>query len=154
MIKKMILLPALALSLTFSVPSFADQHENGQCPCMRMQKISQELNLTADQKEKIKAIKEEARKSLQANKEEMISIRTQVKELIKSDKIDEAKLNKLLEQKKEILASKMKTKIMMKNQIYNVLNAQQKAKFSAMMDKWENKWKNKMKKMNEEEMDD
>ncbi|WP_207384182.1 Spy/CpxP family protein refolding chaperone [Legionella nagasakiensis] len=121
---------------------------------MRMQKISQELNLTADQKEKIKAIKEEARKSLQANKEEMISIRTQVKELIKSDKIDEAKLNKLLEQKKEILASKMKTKIMMKNQIYNVLNAQQKAKFSAMMDKWENKWKNKMKKMNEEEMDD
>ncbi|AHE67259.1 P pilus assembly/Cpx signaling pathway, periplasmic inhibitor/zinc-resistance associated protein [Legionella oakridgensis ATCC 33761 = DSM 21215] len=144
----MILLPALALSLAFSAPSFADKN-GGQCPCMRLQKLSQELDLTADQQAKIKAIKEQAQKDMSANEADMKNIRSQIKELIQSEKIDEDKLNKLIEQKKEIIASAMKTKIMMKNQIYNVLNAQQKAKFSALMDKWESKHK-----AHDEEMND
>ncbi|MCP0913451.1 MULTISPECIES: Spy/CpxP family protein refolding chaperone [Legionella] len=136
MMKQIILLPLLALSLAFSPVTFANKGD-GHCTCMHMKKMMQELNLTPEQQTKIKEIKDNAKSNMQAKREEMMSLKKQMKELVRSEKMDEAKLDQLINQKKELMASKMKAKIMMKNQIYNVLDAQQKAKFAAMMDKWE-----------------
>jgi len=135
MIKKLILLPVILLSFTFSQGTLA--HDNAQkpgCGCQAMQKMTKELDLTSEQQAKIKAIRTQARDTLQTKRQEMIKLRAEINALIQTDKLDEAKLTALINQKKEIVGSVMKTRITVKNQIYNVLNAQQKAKFSTMMD--------------------
>jgi protein CpxP len=122
----------LALVLNFSpFIAFADEHSG--CGCMKQ--MVQELNLTTEQKQKIEAIKLGTKQKFQAQKDEMKSLHNQMKNLIKSDKIDQTKLDSLVNQKKEIMGAIMKEKIVMKNQIYNVLDNTQKEKFMSMMDR-------------------
>lgn len=132
--KKIFALIALSLSLILSQVAFADS-----CNGEKMKKMFQSLNLDSAQQEKIKAIKDQLRESQKSNWEQMKTIRSQIHDLIKSDKLDESKLDSLIAQKKELMATMMKTRIMAKNQIYNVLNAQQKTKFEQMMKEWEEK---------------
>lgn len=139
MIKKIIMLPVLALAVTLNNPTFADTKGEGQCPCKRMEKFSRSLNLTNEQKSKIKTIKEQARRELRANREKMQAVKHQIKDLIKSKPLNEAKLDKLLSEKSAIITATMKTKVMMKHQIYNVLNSEQKAKYSEMLEQWDKK---------------
>jgi protein CpxP len=57
----------------------------------------------------------------------------------------EAKLETLLSQKKEIMSSLIKNKVMVKQQVYNILNTQQKVKYDKMMNNWQ---KNRQQKSN------
>ncbi|KTD21622.1 Spy/CpxP family protein refolding chaperone [Legionella londiniensis] len=147
--KKIILLPLMALALAISPVAFADK----MCPCMDIQKMEKELNLTADQKNKIMEIRKQAKEQMKATWEQMKALHQQKKELVRSEKMDQAKLDELVNQKKELMASMMKTKIMTQHQIYNVLDENQKEKFAAMMDKWEQKKMEKMEKMKNMEDD-
>lgn len=146
--KKIILLPFMAFALAISPVTFA---KSKSCPCMDVQKLEKELNLTSEQKNKIMEIRKQAKEQMKGKWEEMKNLYKQKKELVRSEKMDEAKLDELINQKKEIIATMMKTKIMTKHQIYNVLDAKQKEQYAAMMDKWEHKKMEKMKNMDDDD---
>ncbi|WP_051546150.1 Spy/CpxP family protein refolding chaperone [Legionella lansingensis] len=103
----------------------------------RMKEMMQSLNLDSSQQAKIKAIKDQLRQSQQSNMQQMKSIRSQIHDLITSGTMDESKLNSLIDQKKELLGQMIKAKIKAKQQIYNVLNDQQKSQFKQMLQQWE-----------------
>lgn len=154
MIKKILLLSTIALSLSFSHFASAKMHEkdNDTCKCMKkeqMKEMKERLNLTDEQQKQMKVIKEDAKTNLKANYEKMVTIKKDMKNLVVSDSIDEMKLDQLIEQKKELVGQKTKIMLQTKNKIYNLLNAEQKAKYSAMMDKWHEKSMERMKKMHD-----
>ncbi|KTC67928.1 16 kD immunogenic protein [Legionella birminghamensis] len=165
MFKRIVWLPILMMTASLAAPVYAasstdstDQPAttssqtssstdnstgNGQqCPPMkRWQEMVQTLQLTQDQQDKIKAIKDNAKSTMKDNWQQMKSIREEMKALVMSPTLDQAKLDSLIQQKTNLMASMMKTKITMKNQIYNLLNDQQKQQYQTLMSQWEAKRK-------------
>lgn len=142
--KKMMWIAAFAISLIFGQAAFADTHveKSGKtCGCWgeRFKQMVDTLKLDDSQQAKIKAIKEQAKASEKSNWEQMKALRVQIDQLVQSDNVDQAKLDGLINQKKELFGSMMKTKIMAKHQIYGVLNAQQKKQYQQMVKQWEEK---------------
>ena len=157
MIRKIILLPVLTLALALSSIGFAHAKESGGCMCAGkkiMKKWQEKLDLTDAQVKQIKAIKEESWSKLKANYEQMKSLRKEMHTLATSGKMDQNKVNELVNQKKELIGENTKIKLDTKNKIYNLLNDQQKQKFSAMMEKWQQKRMERMKKMMEDKNGD
>ncbi|KTC86525.1 Spy/CpxP family protein refolding chaperone [Legionella brunensis] len=110
------------------------------CGCgVRMKEMMSSLNLDATQQSKIKAIKDQLKQSQKANWEQMKSIRSQIHELVTADTLDKSKLDSLIDKKKELLGQMMKAKITAKQEIYSVLNTNQKTQFKQMMKQWEEK---------------
>ncbi|KGP63459.1 hypothetical protein EP47_05560 [Legionella norrlandica] len=135
MSKKYIWLTAFAFLLTLGQPVFADTNDNNQskpCLCRDFKKQFSKLNLTQEQKAKIKAIKTQARSITKANYKQLKVIKQQINALIMSEKIDEAKLDNLISQRNKITGAMLKNRIMMKNQIYNVLTNEQKLQYKNM----------------------
>lgn len=56
--------------------------------------------------------------------------------MIQSNKIDEAKLDSLIEKISKIRGSMLKNRIMMQHQMFSLLNEKQKAKFLELKKKW------------------
>lgn len=135
--KKIILLPALMLSLAFSQGAFSHEDEMMKLKehhvCMH-HAVSQ-LNLTQDQKTKIKTIKEQAKQEMKKAKSELHAIRMKMRPLVDTDTLDVAKLDALIQQKKDIIGAVMKTKLMAKHQMYTILDAKQKVMFNEMATK-------------------
>ncbi|MDI9819805.1 MULTISPECIES: Spy/CpxP family protein refolding chaperone [unclassified Legionella] len=114
-------------------PASNSQPSNDNACPDRMKKMIDGLNMDAAQQAKVKAIKDQLKESQKANWEQMKSIRSQMHDLIQSDTLDDSKLNSLIDQKKELLGQMMKAKVQAKQQIYSLLNDQQKAQFKQMM---------------------
>ncbi len=136
MIKKMIVLPAvLALSVSFSQATFAQDMQmmkgHGQHH-MCMQGMMKKLDLKADQKAKIAAIRAEERKATEGKWREVRALRHEMRGHVESDKMDDAKLTALIHKRKELMADILKTKMVAKHDIYNVLDAKQKAAYTQM----------------------
>lgn len=152
--KKLLLLPVMMIALAVSPVTFAKYKT---CPCQDVKKMEKELNLTAEQKKKIKEIRKEAKDKMKAKWAEKKAIYKQKQELVRAEKLDEGKVDELVNQKKEIMASIMKTKITMQHDIYHVLDEGQKQKLSKMMDEWHQKKMEKKNKKHDDEnhgMDD
>ncbi|WED44503.1 Spy/CpxP family protein refolding chaperone [Legionella cardiaca] len=125
---------------TQTTSSTSSSDKASGCGCAdRMHKMMSSLNLDATQQTKINAIKSQLKETLKSNWDQMKSIRSQIHELVTSDTMDDSKLNSLIDQKKELLAQMMKAKIKAKQQIYSLLNTQQKSQFKQMMQQWEEK---------------
>ena len=157
MIRKIILLPVLAFSLVLSSTAFANMKDYSGCMCPSkkvMKKWKEKLNLTEEQTKQIQAVKEEAWSKMKANYEQMQALKKEMHTLVTSDKMDQSKLNDVINKKKELIGEKTKIKLETKNKIYNLLNEQQKQKFSAMMEKWQQKRMERMKKMMEDKNGD
>ncbi|QDP72613.1 hypothetical protein FOG18_08630 [Legionella israelensis] len=152
--KGMIWLSAIAFSLSVNTATvFALPADNmKKCPGHEYkEKMLEKLNLTDAQKKQIEDIKKQYKEGMRAKFGELKNLRSQMIDLVKSDKIDENQLNQLVNQKKEILGSILKSKIMMKNQIYNVLNDDQKKQYIDMMQKWMDKKMMHMQKMDKKD---
>ena len=120
--------------------AFADTtstDKSSSCGCGHMKKMAETLKLDDSQQAKIKSIREQMKASQQANREQMKSIRMQMNQLVQSTNMDESKLDSLINQKKELMAQMMKSRAMAKNQIFNLLNPQQKAQYQDMVKGWE-----------------
>ncbi|HHF7383348.1 TPA: Spy/CpxP family protein refolding chaperone, partial [Legionella anisa] len=102
----------------------------------RFDRLAQELNLNADQKAKLKAYREKARASLKENYAQLRLLRNQINSLIKAEKLDEAKLDVLVEKVNKIRGSILKTRIIIQHQMLTLLNDKQKAKFLELKEKW------------------
>jgi protein CpxP len=142
MIKKIIWLPIIALSLLFSQASFShNEHAGHKHVCMK--NAYQELNLSADQKSKISSIKAQARENMKGKWQEMHAIHQQMREVVRTNKLDHSKVDSLISRKKELVGSMMKTKLETRHQIYNVLDEKQKGKFDSLTKKCEMQHMNK-----------
>lgn len=140
--KKMIWIALLGFFMIFSQGSYAgDKHPPCECGHGKFMKeeMMNKLNLTADQKAKVKAIMEKAHADKMAMKKQMMPLCEQMHALITSDNMDMAKLDSLVNQKKDLIGNKIKNKVMVRHQIYMLLNAKQKAKYNDMMVKFEKK---------------
>ncbi|KTD41235.1 Spy/CpxP family protein refolding chaperone [Legionella parisiensis] len=135
--KKFILLSIIVLGLLLGQPSFACIGDSKQCnPHRRFDRLAQELNLNADQKAKLKAYREKARSSLKENYAQLRLLRNQINSLLKAEKIDETKLDALVEKVNRIKGSMLKTRIIIQHQMFALLNDRQKAKFLELKEKW------------------
>lgn len=158
--KSLLLASAIAFSLPFSHFALAQNHnlentktndtliqkplnQHNGCHC-KMSNMFANLGLTADQQAKIQQIKEQARANMQENRQAMQDINNQIKALIQSEKLDTAELDKLVNQKTALIGAKIKNKIMIKNQIFNLLTPEQKAKFKQALDQMHQKYQNLM----------
>ncbi|MBL7478946.1 Spy/CpxP family protein refolding chaperone [Legionella bononiensis] len=132
MSKKLIWLSVITLALIIGQPSYAcpaEKNPSKSCHCNDSKKISQNLNLTHDQKAKIKAIRVQAKTQLKSSYKQLKVIRAQINDLIKAEKIDEAKLDNLINQRSKIKGAMLKSHILMRHQIYSLLTAQQKQQY-------------------------
>ncbi|HAZ7571884.1 Spy/CpxP family protein refolding chaperone [Legionella sp. PATHC032] len=136
MSKKSICLAALALIFSFVQPVFANTGNTAQakpCHCHDHKKALNQLNLTQEQKTKIKTIKIQAQKTIKENYKQLKAIKEQINALIANEKLDEAKLDNLISQRNKIAGAMLKNRIMMKNQIYNQLTNEQKSQYKKNM---------------------
>lgn len=135
---KIVLLPLLAFTFLLSFSSFAADDKKA-CGCSHIEKMFKTLNLTTDQQAKIRAIKDSNQENMKANREQFRSIRSQLNQIATTNPIDESKLNTLITQKTSLMTSMMKNKVMIKNQIFNVLTPEQQKKYLQMMNQMETK---------------
>ncbi len=136
MYNKMILITTLLFSAAFTQPLFADEGnkqatQHHSCGCMK--NLTEKLGLSPEQAEKIKAIKQKSSEDEAKYHLEWSNLYHHIKELMKASKLDEAKVDVLLDQKKELMKARVKNKYGAKQQILNVLTAEQKVKFEAML---------------------
>lgn len=137
--KKIICLSALALSFSLSQ---APLTYAGHSKCFageHVAKMTEKLDLTTDQKAKIKAIREKAKADLMPLHKDMIANRQAVNALFKSGTVDDSKLETLFNQEKETLGSILKVRMMERRDISNLLTDKQKEKLAGMMQKVEKK---------------
>ncbi|KTD53119.1 envelope stress induced periplasmic protein [Legionella santicrucis] len=134
--RKFIWLSAITLIITLGQPSFACSDPKHCNAHHRSDKLAKELDLTSEQQAKLQTYKEKAQANFKTNYAKLRTLRTQINSLIQSDKIDEAKLDSLIEQVSQIRGSMLKNKVMMQHQMFTILDAKQKAKFLELKKKW------------------
>lgn len=136
--KKIVTLSALALSLSMGGASLA--YADHQCYSgKRMEKLVDSLDLTADQKAKIKTIRDQAMTAIKPKMDEMHAIHVKINESFKAGTLDDSTLDSLVSQKKEALGEIMKIRLTERRDISNVLTAPQKTKLADMLQQWEAK---------------
>ncbi len=136
MIKKFIWLSACALALTIGQPSFACPAEKNpakHCHCNASKNPVNKLSLTDEQKAKIKVLKTQARANLKANYKQLKELRQQMNTLAQAEKIDEAKLDNLINQRSKIKNAMLKNRILTQQQIYTLLTDKQKLQYQELM---------------------
>lgn len=135
MIKKFISICALALSvLVFIAPA---AQACGHCGCSKiahkMHEAMEKLNLTPEQMEKIKAIKDKAHESLHAKRDEMKNLEMMINAAYKDGSMTEAKIDEFVVKKMHVVGAVMKTRMMERFEISKILTAEQKQKLNDMI---------------------
>lgn len=135
--QKFISLSVLTLIITLGQSSFACSGDSKQCNKQHhSDNLAKELNLTPEQQAKLQTYKEEAQANFKSNYTQLRTLRTKINSLIQSDKMDEAKLDSLIDQVNKIRGSMLKNKVIMQHEMYTILDAKQKAKFLELKKKW------------------
>jgi protein CpxP len=147
MYKKIIGIFALAFAFMLSQASFADSSICGE----GMKKMVESLNLDDSQKEKINPILDQLKSNLKASWSQMKDLQTKIHEQSISANMDQSAVNNLVDQKTKLIGEMIKNKLAAKNQIYNLLNDEQKKKMQTKIDNLEKKMEEKFKKCHEED---
>ena len=152
--KKIIAILGLALALAFSgaVLSKGDQghHQSGHDESKHMMKhMFAKLDLSEEQKTAIKALQEQTHERIKSLHEEGAreDFKAEMKAILQAESFDDGAYRALLESKNAIAIEMEVFKGQAKNGVWNLLNAEQQEKFSAMMAKYKHKaGKKRMKK--------
>lgn len=131
---------AFASSLVLAQSTFA--HGEG---CKSMHKMMESLKLDSAQKDKIKPIMEQMKASKKDNWSQMKDLETQMNQQAMSPTMDQATVDSLIDKKTKLIGNMMKAKITAQNQIFAILNADQKTKLTAMMKKMDEEMAEKFK---------
>ena len=146
--KKILTVASVALALTFGGNVMAEgdrghrtppsedggmRHHGGMGHHM-MKRIFSKLDLNEQQQQEVKAIMTGFREQMQDKKEGRSEFKAQMKALVQSDSFDEAAVRALIESKHEVRIDAGVEMAKMKNQIWNVLNADQQEKLNEMME--------------------
>ncbi|MDI1352968.1 MAG: Spy/CpxP family protein refolding chaperone [bacterium] len=136
---KFIWLSASVLALMISQSTQAcdtNKDESKSCHCIHsMKKISESLDLSTEQKVKIKTIRLKNRQQFKTNFQQLKALKQQIKLMSSAKKIDEPKLDALILEKNKVHGMLIKNRVLMENEIYNVLTEKQKAKYLILKQK-------------------
>lgn len=138
-----IVISAIFSQITFadnkSINSDSDSKSNSLCSslCTCSNNFFNKLNLNPEQSKKVKAIRKQFDTTRVAKEKELLSIHKQIEAIVNVDNLDEAKLDILLNQKKNIMVVLIKNRILERHHVYNVLTPQQKIKYNQMVNDWE-----------------
>lgn len=137
--KQITCLSALLMTFLLGQPVFAEPMTQPAGEQMAMHqgkdhqdKMLSKLNLSDEQKSKMNAVKTKLRDQYEANKVRMREVQMQIGALVNSDKMDEKTLDDLISQKAQLMSTMMKNVAIARNQIYNMLTPEQKAKVAEM----------------------
>lgn len=138
--KKFVVMLLLNMTLLLGNNCFAISSDRQMYRCMQteMRSVFDKLNLTDDQKVQIQALKHKARSSSKSNFDQLKTMREQMHTLVLSNKMDEAKLDSLIDSSTKLKAALLKNRIMTNYQIYNILNDNQKTQFQTLKAQAEN----------------
>lgn len=138
--KKIIWLTAFALSMSVSQVTLAcGNHHKAFITGERYEKMAEKLDLSADQKTKIKAIGMKARDEMKPKFHEMRVIHKKLNHLAKAKVLDHNKINHLISQQKDLVGAIALMKVTTRHDINMALTDAQKAKLASMVKKWEEK---------------
>lgn len=104
-----------------------------------MNKMVESLKLDDAQKQKIKPVLENLKTTMQQDGRQMHDLSKQIRDQVNSSNMDQAKVNDLIDQKTKLLGDMMKAKASARNQIFSVLNDQQRAELKNKMMKMQEK---------------
>lgn len=147
MYKKILGTVALAFTLAMSSTVFAHSMECGQ----GLKQMVESLKLDDSQKQKIKPILESLKSNIKQSADQMQDLRKQIDDQVTSATMDQSSVNDLIDKKAKLIGDMMKAKAMAKNQIYAVLNAQQKTQLQGMMKNAKEKMEEQFKSCHEQE---
>mgnify|MGYP000488118000 CR=1 FL=1 len=147
MYKKLLGILVLACSFVISTTTFANSEACGE----GMSKMIESLKLDDSQKQKIKPILENLKTSMKQSGEQMRDLSKQINDQATSSTMDQSAVNDLIDKKAKLIGDMMKAKVMAKNQIYAVLNDQQKTQLQNKMKQMEEQMKAKFKSCHDQE---
>ena len=133
--KTIIYVIALAFSLVFSQSALADSWGCGE----GLRTMVESLKLNTAQKEKIKPILDQLKLDMNDQGTQMRGLEVQLNQQAESSNMNQTTVDDLINKKTKLIADMMKAKIMAKNQIYTILDTQQKTELHNMMKKLEDK---------------
>lgn len=142
MFKKSLLIATVAL--TFAVSQSALAHGMGMCGD-GMKNMMSSMKMDDAQKAKVMPILDQLKTSMKGNEDQFKDIDMQIRQQMLSDKMDQSTVDGLVDKKTRMIGDMMKAKIAAKNQIFNMLTAEQKITMQAMMKKMEDRMADKFK---------
>lgn len=149
MFKKLLGMLVCSFALIFSQITFADDWGCGE----GLKSMLESLKLDDAKKAEVKKIMEQSRENLQAASSQMDSIDKQINEQVASDKMDQDRVNSLVDQKAKLIGDMMKAKLTAKNQILALVTPEQKKALLEKMAKLEDKIAAKFKKCHQKDQD-
>jgi len=134
--KKIMWLSAIALSISVSQATLACNCNVSAVSVDRFEQMTENLDLTDDQKIKVKAIGEKAREDMSPKFVELRKIRMHLNELASAKELEQSKIDPLIEQNKEVLGAIMKMRVTVRHDVDMILTEKQKAKLDDMVSDW------------------
>lgn len=136
--KKLMSLSALALSLSLAQAplAFADHGKGRFGGGQKMSQVVSQLDLSADQKVKIKAICDKAKSERKAKHQELRAVRMQINQAFGSNSVTESKIDEFATQEQQIMGEIVKIRLTERLEVSKVLTDEQKAKMADMLAKW------------------
>lgn len=110
--------------------SFACDHMKAE-DCLH--KSLEKMNVTKDQKVKLKLLTHKAKMEIIVRHHELHTIRTHIDEAFTSGNINEGKIDKFANQKARVMRSIARTRLYERYKIYRILNAHQKEEMNTLM---------------------
>lgn len=135
MYKKLLGTVVFALSFILSQAVLADEWGCGE----GIKSMIGSLKIDEAKKEKIKALLEEKEKNMKEMSMQMDDLDKQIAAQVSSEKMDQDAVNVLVDKKTKLIGDMMKAKLVIKNQIINMLTPEQKTRILGMMKKLEDK---------------
>lgn len=112
----------------------------GSCACGgNIQSMLETLKIETAQKERIKPILEKLKSNIKGSSSQMNALDTKIEEQVNSATMDEPKTRALIDEKSKLIGDMIQAKAVAKNQIFAILNPQQKTEFQNMIKTREDK---------------
>ena len=146
MFKNFLWLVAVVSSLMISQMAVADSSICRES----LKQMVQMVNPDAAQKAKIDPILDQLKATLKTHSSQMETLEPQIAEQADAASMDHAKVDNLVEQQTKLIGEVMKARIMAKNQIFLILNSQQKDKLQTMIKNSDEKMVAAFKKCNQD----
>lgn len=147
MYKKIIQTVAFTCTLALSPVVLANS-----CGCGEgLKHMIQSLKLDDSQKAKIKPILDQLASTIKNDASQMKDLEQQLQQQSESANMDQATVDGLIDKKSKLIGDMIKAKVTAKNQIYSVLNPQQKTELQNKMKKVEEKMADQFKNCHDDE---
>ncbi|WP_131794624.1 Spy/CpxP family protein refolding chaperone [Fluoribacter gormanii] len=146
MYRKLIQTAAFTCALALSPVVLAHSGECGE----GFKSMVESLKLDDSQKAKIKPILDQLKTSMKNDFDQMKDLSQQINQQAESATMDQSAVDGLIDKKTKLIGDMMKAKVTAKNQIFSVLNPQQKKELQNKMKKMEDKMEKQFKNCHKE----